>query len=107
MPSTQPRNVEIKIFLPEWLPIASVALRMVHSSGEVSDSVFLRGQFTSISLPLSMTGGNYSMIFSPFFVPAAIGLGEDQRQLCAILRQCVISGADGERVSLFSENISE
>ena len=106
-PSAQPRTFEIELSLPEWLPIAGVTLRTVHSSGTVSDNLFLRGQNTTIALPLSLAGGYYDMSFSPSFVPAVTGLGDDQRELCAMLLRCTVSSADGELVSLFPENISE
>jgi FkbM family methyltransferase len=107
IPSAQARTVELEISLPEWLPIAGVTLRAIHSSGTVSDDLFLRGQNTTMSLPLSLAGGYYDMSFSPSFVPAVTGLGDDQRELCAMLLKCTISSANGELVSLFPENISE
>jgi hypothetical protein len=105
-PSAQHRTVELEISLPEWLPIASVSLRTVHSSGTFSDNLFLRGQNSSIALPLSFDGGYYGMKFSPSFVPAVTGLGDDQRELCAILVKCTVSSANGEHVTLFPENLS-
>jgi glycosyltransferase involved in cell wall biosynthesis len=104
-PSTQPRTVELEISVPEWLPIANVTLRSFDTSGALRDTVFPRGQDSSISLPLGLAGGYYDMRFSPCFVPAVTGLGDDQRELCVILQRCAIRSANGESVSLFPENL--
>jgi glycosyltransferase involved in cell wall biosynthesis len=104
-PATQPRTVELELSLPEWLPIASVTLRCFDASGKLHNTVFSRGQVSSISLPLGLTGGYYDMRFSPGFVPAIAGLGDDQRELCVILLKCMIRSANGESVALFPENL--
>jgi glycosyltransferase involved in cell wall biosynthesis len=104
-PSTQPRTVEFEISVPEWLPIGSVTLRCFDASGKLHDTVFSRGQNSSISLPLGLAGGYYDMRFSPGFVPAATGLGDDQRELCVVLLKCTIRSANGESAALFPEHL--
>ena len=104
-PAAQPRTVQLEISLPDWLPTANVTLRSVDTSGTLRDTVFYRGQNPSISLPLGLAGGYYDMKFSPGFVPAVTGLGDDQRELSVILLKCMICSADGESVSIFPENL--
>jgi hypothetical protein len=103
-PSALPRTAELEISLPEWLPVATVMLRTFDSCGILSENVFLRGKTSSISIPLSSAGGWHDMKFSPSFVPAFTGLGDDQRELCAMMLKCQLSSAGGESVLLYPEN---
>jgi hypothetical protein len=45
-------------------------------------------------------GGRYEAIIAPTFVPARLGLGEDQRELSAVLVRCSVIGATGRRIEL-------
>ncbi|MCD2450815.1 glycosyltransferase family 4 protein [Methylicorpusculum oleiharenae] len=63
------------------------------------------GKEAVLSLPLEPQGGVYVLRVSPTFVPALIGLGEDQRELGAKVRRCGVSLDNGEYMPFYPEQV--
>ena len=64
-----------------------------------------RGHRGVVSIQLPLSGGYFDIDFTACFVPALIALGDDQRELSAMLTKCTIAGLDGQSIVLFPENI--
>jgi hypothetical protein len=50
-------------------------------------------------------GGYFDINLTACFVPALAALGDDRRELSAMLTKCTIASFDGQSVVLFPENI--
>jgi glycosyltransferase involved in cell wall biosynthesis len=105
-PAAQARALDLEIALPDGVPIDKVTLLIQQDSESKAEISVLRGQNGSVSMPLPLTGGCFSVTISPSFVPAFTGGGSDQRELSAKLVKCEIVHADGQRDVLFAGSTS-
>lgn len=101
--SAEARTLEIEIALPEWAPIPKVELKCYRKYQSQKEITVLPGQSEKISISLPSDGGFYDVELAPCFVPALNKLGDDQRELSAMLVKCAIVGSDGESKSLFPD----
>lgn len=106
-PAASAQTLEIEFSAPEWLPQPKLTVQ-ASRGGKPQGVPFevVRGANAVLSLPLEPSGGYYEIRIAPTFVPARSGLGEDQRELSAILQRCGIVRADGECIELFPEKVS-
>jgi hypothetical protein len=70
------------------------------TKGEV---IVLRGHHGVFSIQLPLAGGYFDVNFATCFVPAPTALGDDQRELSAMLTKCTIASLDGQSIVLFPE----
>jgi glycosyltransferase involved in cell wall biosynthesis len=105
-PAIQARTLYLEIALPGGAPIDKITLLIRHEKEKTAEITVLRGQNGSISMPLPLTGGRFSVVISPSFVPALTGGGDDRRELSAKLVKCEIVNSDGQRDVLIAESIS-
>lgn len=103
-PSSRQRTLEIELAAPEWLPKASLHVK-VHRDGGVTVAPLeiVRGASATWSIPLECVGGRYMLDISPTFIPARLGQGSDQRELSALLQRCGIVCGNGEYIELFPQ----
>jgi glycosyltransferase involved in cell wall biosynthesis len=105
-PAAQARTLDLEIALPDGAPIDKVRLQIRQDSETKSEISVLRGQNGSVSMPLPLTGGCFSVTIFSSFVPALTSGGGDHRELSAKLVKCEIVQADGQRDVLFMESTS-
>jgi glycosyltransferase involved in cell wall biosynthesis len=102
--SSQARTLEMEIALPHWAPVSRMTMTIRQDDNRIAETIVLRGRDCKVSIPISQSGGYFDIDISPAFVPALTGVGDDQRELSAILVKCEIVHANGRRVSLASES---
>lgn len=104
-PLTGARSVEVQISAPEWLPRRSITVR-AYREGRPEGAPFdlKRGTDAVMSLPIDGAGGHFELHFTPTFVPARCGLGDDQRELSALLQRCSIVAENSSRIELYPES---
>ena len=105
-PSELPRTLDIEITLPNWAPIPNVTMLIQHNSDTKGEITAIRGGNASASIPLPLSGGHFQINATGCFVPALAGVGDDQRELSAMLTRCTIKSPGGPSIVLFPENIS-
>jgi glycosyltransferase involved in cell wall biosynthesis len=106
-PLSGARSVEVTFLAPAWLPQRSVTVQRYRQGKPDGDAVKLkRGSETVVSLPMDGAGGFYELQFKPTFVPARHKLGDDQRELSAMLQRCSIVADDNAPIELFPEKVS-
>jgi hypothetical protein len=101
--SEQSRTLHLEIALPNWAPIAKVKMLVQQDSQTKGEVTALRGHGGAVSIPLPSGGGYFDINLAPCFVPSLAGLGEDQRELSAMLTKCTITSSDGQSIVLFPE----
>ena len=106
-PAACAQTLEIELLAPERLPQSKLAIQARHGGKPQGASLEVaHGANARWSISLEPDGGHYEIRISPTFVPAQWGMGDDQRELSAIVRRCDIVRADGERIELFSGKVS-
>lgn len=105
-PAASIQTLDIELSAPEWLSQPKLMVQ-TFSGGKLQGASFevLRGTDAVLSLPMEHCGGYYEIRIAPTFVPALSGLGDDQRELSAILQRCGIARASGEYIELFPEKV--
>jgi hypothetical protein len=97
--------VEIQFFAPEWLPQRSITVHAYREGKPEGTPIHVkRGTEAVLSLPMDQSGGHYELQFTPTFVPARCGLGDDNRELSALLRRCSIVAKNSDRIELYPES---
>jgi glycosyltransferase involved in cell wall biosynthesis len=105
VPSRQSRTLSLEIALPNWAPISRVTMRVQQDRDTKGEVTVLRGRHGAVSIQLPLAGGYFDINFSVCFVPALTALGDDQRELSAMLTKCTIASFDGQSIMLFPEKI--
>jgi glycosyltransferase involved in cell wall biosynthesis len=101
------RRLEVELMAPDWVPPRSIAVQVIRDGKPDGAPVKLkRGATAVVSLPIDETGGYCELKLSPTFVPARLGLGNDQRELSAMLKRCSILADKSLSVQLFPEKTS-
>ncbi len=101
------RSVEVTLLAPEWAPQRSVTVQRFREGKPDGDAVRIkRGSEVVVSLPMDGAGGFYELQIRPTFVPARHKLGDDQRELSAMLQRCSIVADDNTPIELFPEKVS-
>ncbi len=90
-------TLEIEVAAPEWHPARRLTVRFDRGRS----FALARGGRVLCSVDVDAAGGCYEATIAPTFVPAHLGLGEDQRELSALLVRCSIIRASGGRTELF------
>jgi glycosyltransferase involved in cell wall biosynthesis len=101
-----PADLFLEISLPPWAPAGKVTMSVLQNGEAISKLSVGLGQNACTSLPLSPSGGLVSVELSPAFVPSLVGLGDDARELVAMLTKCEIRHSDGSLTTLFPEAAS-
>jgi glycosyltransferase involved in cell wall biosynthesis len=98
------QSVEVHLVVPDWIPQREVTVQ-VFREGKLDGApvTVKRGSETVVSLPVRDTGDYFELHLAPIFVPHSCGLGNDPRQLSAILQHCSILATSSARVELFPE----
>jgi glycosyltransferase involved in cell wall biosynthesis len=104
VPSTQARTLDLEVALPTAAPIQAIMLRVAHDQDQKAEITVMRGENTSVSIPLPLTGGCFNIHASPSFIPALTGGGNDNRELSVRFVRCDVASADGQRDTLFAES---
>jgi Glycosyl transferases group 1 len=104
-PSEKSRTLDLEIALPHWAPISKVKM-LVQQDGQTKGEVTaLRGHSGAGSILLPSCGGYFDINLTACFVPALAALGDDRRELSAMLTKCTIASFDGQSIVLFPEKI--
>ncbi len=99
-----PKTLEIELMVPDWMPHPTVTVAAHRGkNNHKTEEVVERGRGTVVTLPLDAQADYYHLQIGPVFVPAQIGLGDDHRQLTAMVRRCAIVSANGELHTLFGQ----
>src|SRR6266436_3894636 len=93
-PSQQSRTLDLEIALPGWVPISRVTVLVQQDRDTKGKVTVLRGHQGVVSTQLPIAGGNFEINFTACFVPALTALGDDQRELSAMLTKCTIASLD-------------
>ena len=105
-PSSSLRSLEIEFSTPAWLPNKNLTIQAFMGGKTQGLPVqFNSGDNANLSLPLETTGGFYEVRVHPSFVPSISGIGDDKRELSAVLERCDIICADDKCIELFSKTI--
>jgi len=104
-PSQQSRTLNLEIALPNWAPISRVTVLVQQHRDTKGEVTVLRDHHGAVSIQLPLAGGYFDINFTACFVPALTALGDDQRELSAMLTKCTIASFDGQSIVLFPENI--
>jgi hypothetical protein len=92
---------------PDWLPQRSIAVQVIRDGKADGAPIKLKRAATAlVSLPMDESGGHYELQLSPTFVPARLGLGNDQRELSVMLKRCSILADNSSSIQLFPEKTS-
>jgi glycosyltransferase involved in cell wall biosynthesis len=105
-PSMQARTLDLEVALPAAAPVRVIKLRITHDQEQKAEITVLRGEHSSVSIPLPSAGGYFNIHTSPSSVPALTGGDNDDRQLSVRFVRCDIAGADGQRDALIAESRS-
>jgi hypothetical protein len=97
-------SVEVQIMVPDWLPHRALTVQVFREGQPNGARVKVkRGSNTVMSLPISQEGDYLELRLAPTFVPHSCGLGDDHRELTAMLQRCSILANNSARVELFPE----
>jgi glycosyltransferase involved in cell wall biosynthesis len=106
-PLTGARSVEVTFVSPDWAPQRAITVQRYREGKPAGEPFKIkRGSATVISLPMDGSGGFYELHLRPTFVPARHKLGEDQRELSAMLQRCSIVADNTANIELFPEKVS-
>ncbi len=98
------RRVELALAAPDWLPSPTLTIRATCDGRRQAETTSLaRGSGTTWSFEPVARGGRYELSIGPAFVPAHAGIGEDLRELTAVVERCLVVRDDGQPVVLFPE----
>jgi glycosyltransferase involved in cell wall biosynthesis len=98
------KSVEVQIMVPDWLPQRALTVQVFREGQPNGAPVKVkRGSKTVMSLPISQEGDYLELRLAPTFVPHSCGLGDDHRELTAMLQSCSILANNSARVELFPE----
>jgi hypothetical protein len=103
-PSEQSRTLDLEIALPHWAPIPKVEMLVKQHHPTKGSVTALRGHSGAVSIPLPSGGGYFDINLTACFVPALTALGDDHRELSAMLTKCTITSLDGQSIVLFPQN---
>lgn len=101
--AAEARTLELELTLPGWAP-SQVALRSSTLVASGASKILRRASQSTFSFRIPPDGGYHEVNLSPTFIPAKLGLGEDQRELSAMLLKCSVVSANGNDRSLFPES---
>lgn len=106
-PGSCRRILNIEFYVPEWLPQPGVTVQ-INRSGicQGKPLEFAPGERAMMKVPIELVGGCYEIQISCSFIPAQLGLNEDQRELSVLLQRCNIESSDGASVELMSAKVS-
>jgi glycosyltransferase involved in cell wall biosynthesis len=97
-------SLDLELSAPEWLPEQRLIAQAYCGKMTHGDPVELtRGSDAVMSIPLKNSRGIFEVRISPAFVPSMTGLGDDHRELAAVLKACRIIRADGSHTQLYPE----
>jgi glycosyltransferase involved in cell wall biosynthesis len=101
------QSVEVQFVAPDWLPQRTLSVQ-AYRDGKPSGTLMKlkRGSETVLSLPIDHAGDYFELRLSPVFIPHRCGLGDDQRELTAMLKRCSILTSGTARTDLFPEKDS-
>lgn len=103
-PAKDLATLEIEFSAPEFLPHQKVTIEAYCGSEVIEKSFEIQaGNHGVLSLPLTQQGGVYELRFSPVFVPAICGMGDDNRELAVMVCRCVACDGDKKYVALYPE----
>jgi len=103
-PAKDLATLEIEFSAPEFLPHPKVTIEAYCGSEVIEKSFEIQaGNHGVLSLPLTQQGGVYELRFSPVFVPAICGMGDDNRELAVMVCRCVACDGDKKYVALYPE----
>jgi glycosyltransferase involved in cell wall biosynthesis len=103
-PLTGAQSVEVQLMAPDWLPQRALTVQAFREGKPSGTPVKVkRGSEAVVSLPINTAGDYFELRLAPTFVPHRCGLGDDHRQLTAMLQRCSIVASDSARVELFPE----
>lgn len=103
-PGEAQRRLALRFKAPEWIPAARLEIQARHRGRRCGPLLRLaRGAEESLALDIGPEGGRYEIHLAPTFVPARCGMGEDRRELSALLRECRVVQADGRIETLLPE----
>ncbi|QYD71023.1 glycosyltransferase family 4 protein [Paraburkholderia edwinii] len=106
-PLQETGSLEIELMAPDWVPQRSISIQVLRDGKADGAPIKLKRAATRIvSLPMSQSGGYCELQFSPTFVPARCGFGDDQRELSAMLKRCSILAGNSIRIQLYPEKTS-
>jgi FkbM family methyltransferase len=103
--SEQSRTLNLEIALPHWAPIPKVKMVVQQNGRTKGEVTALRGHSGAVSVALPSGGGYFDINLNACFVPALTALGDDQRELSAMLTKCTIASFDGQSIVLFPQNV--
>lgn len=106
IPSKSKRQLEMELFVPEWLPSADVTLSVFLKSNKQSRIINLRrGHQETIVLDIPNIGEKFDIKATPTFIPLHAGACKtDSRELSLTLNQCRIIDEQGFSETLFSKD---
>lgn len=106
-PFSSAQTLEIDFFAPEWLPQSMFKVQAIRGGTPQGESFeVIRGTKAHWLMPIDQIGGYYEIEITPTFVPAHLGLGEDQRELSVMLQRCGIVRTGGEYIDLFPVKVA-
>ena len=99
--AAQASDLLLEISLPPWTPTGKVTVSVLQNGKQINRTTIERGGHAAVSARLSQSRGIVTIELSPAFVPSLTGLGDDEREIAAILAKCEIAHVDGTRTTLF------
>lgn len=100
-PSTGEHSLELEISVPDWVPQSRITLQTYRSGIKFGGPLHAgRGAHAKWSIPLAAAGGYYEIRLNPPFIPSKLGLGDDIRELTAMLDRCTVRRTTGDSVDL-------
>ena len=92
--ASEPRTLHLTLETPPWFPWGFQRVHLLenrHTTGKLYK--LKRGRTLTIKRPLPREGGCLEFLLDPPLIPAALGLGDDDRLLGCICRECTITGS--------------
>jgi glycosyltransferase involved in cell wall biosynthesis len=97
---TSKRTVRLVFHCPDWAPIELVTIQQVTPTTKGSNRILCaRGAEVEWKFDVDGLGGHFEFVFSPTFVPASVGMGNDMRGLSVLVRNCEVV-SDGQVMDL-------
>jgi hypothetical protein len=96
--ASEPRELEITMTAPPWLPFDRLSVKMSENGEKGIDTHLLRaGGEAQIKRRLRAHGGFVEIAIAPVFQPSALGLNEDPRFLGCRCVECAIVSPSGRQ----------
>jgi glycosyltransferase involved in cell wall biosynthesis len=93
MAAAEARTLHLTLETPEWFPWGYQRVHLLTNRNTTGRMYKLkRGKRLTIERPLPREGGCLEFLLDPPLIPAALGLGGDDRLLGCICRECTITG---------------